>query len=194
MSSDIENFLRFWSDPGQKQDDAAFRLAHAHAANTKRLKELRASTLAFLQPGKDSRGRWVPVFGEGQVDEVAALGLEIEQTDKALKQVCNDIIAFLKESDGNPLLASISGQRNRLLDRVKHCEKSAASALKRALDKNPHESPAVLMQRSDIGQAYTDLDRAKDETANPLADLEERLKKARQIIEPYQNESGKRGF
>lgn len=194
MPSDIENFLRFWADPGQKQDDAAFRLAHAHAANTKRLKELRASTLSFLQPGKDSRGRWVPVFGEGQVDEVAALGLEIEQTDKALKQVCNDIIAFLKESDGNPLLASISGQRNRLLDRVKHCEKSAASALKRALDKNPHESPAVLMQRSDIGQAYTDLDRAKDETANPLADLEERLKKARQIIEPYQNESDKRGF
>jgi hypothetical protein len=194
MFQDIENFLRFWSDPNTKQDDAAFRLAHAHKTATAKLKELRASTLSFLQPGKDSRGRWVPVFGEGQVDEVAALGLEIEQTDKALKQVCNDIIAFLKESDGNPLLASISGQRNRLLDRVKHCEKSAASALKRALDKNPHESPAVLMQRSDIGQAYKDLERAKDETAKPLADLEERLKKARQIIEPYQNESGKRGF
>ncbi len=135
----------------------------------------------------------MPVFGEDQVDEVAALGLEIEQTDTALKQVCNDIIAFLEATDGNPLLTSISGQRNTILARVAHCEKVAAASLKRALDKNPHESPAVLMQRSDIGQAYKDVEKAKAETAKPLSELETRLSKARQIIEPYEN-GGKRGF
>jgi hypothetical protein len=194
MSSDIENFLRYWSDPNTKQDDAAFRLAHAHKIATAKLKELRASTLAFLQPGKDSRGRWVPVFDEGKTDEVAALGLEIEKTDKALKQVCNDIIAFMEASEGNPMLTSLANRRNMILDRIKHCEKAAAVGLKRALDKNPHESPAVLMQRADISQAYKDLERAKEETAKPLADMEDRLAKARQIIGPYEREGNARGF
>jgi hypothetical protein len=194
MPSDIENFLHFWADPGQKQDDAAFRLALAHRTNITRLKELRASTLAFLQPGKDARGRWVPVFDEGKTDEIAALGLEIEKTDKALKQVCNDIIAFLEVSKGNHLLTSIAYQRNVILDRILHCERVAGGVLKRALSTNPHENPAVLMQRADIAAAYKDLDNAKAETAKPLADLEGRLAKARQIIEPYEREGNARGF
>lgn len=193
MAPDIEPFLRFWSDPSQKQDDACFRLYHAHQAATSKLKELRASTLGFLQPGKDSRGRWVPVFDEGRVGDVAALGTEIEQTDEKLKSVSNDIAAFLELSEGNPMISSIAGRRNQVLDRIKHCERAAASGLKRSLDKNSHESPAVLMQREDIAAAYSALAKAKSETEKPLADLESRLQKARAIIEPYEN-GGKRGF
>ena len=193
MTPDIDNFLRFWSDPGQKQDDPAFRLAHTHNTTAKRLSELRASTLSFLQPGKDSRGRWVPVFDESRVDEVAALGLEIEQTDKALKAISNDILTFMGLSESFMTLSSLTAERHKISERIKHCEKVTASALKRALDKNPHESPAVLMQKADISEAYAALDRAKTETAKPLADLDERLAKVRQILEPYQAD-GKRGF
>jgi len=186
MAPDLENFLRYWSGPSAGQDDAAFRLFKAHVDCTKKLKELRASTLTYLQPGKDSRGRWVPVFDEGKTDEVAALGRSIEETDKALKQVCNDIIAFLELTEGNPYLSSLASRRNAILDRILHCERAAGGALKRALSANPHESPAVLMQRADISQAYKDLERAKEETAKPLADLESRLAKARAIIAPYE--------
>jgi hypothetical protein len=50
------------------------------------------------------------------------------------------------------------------------------------------------MQRSDIGQAYKDVEKAKAETAKPLSELEERLAKARKLIEPYEREGNTRGF
>jgi len=189
----LESFLAYWRDPAQKQDDAMFRLFHEFTTTTAKLRDLRASTLIFLQPGKDSRGRWVPVFDDGRVDEVAALGREIEQADAKLKSVSNDIKAFLELSDGQPTLTSIAVGRNRILDRIKFNEKHAAAILKQALDRSPHESPAVLMQRSDVSEAYAAVERCKQETCASLTDLEERLKRARQIIEPYESE-GKRGF
>lgn len=194
MPLDVESFLRHWSDPSVKQDDAAFRLAHAHRTAAARIKELRASTLSFLQPVKNSKGAWVPGFASDAIDQASALGTEIEQTDEKLKSIAHDIETFLKLSEGNPTLTSITAKRNRLLDRVQHCERVAGSALKRALDKNPHELPATLMQRADISEAYAALEKAKAETAKPLADLDERLKRMREIIEPYEHEGNARGF
>lgn len=183
---DLDNFLRFWSDPSQKQEDAASRLAHAHIANTKKIEELRASTLAFLQPVKNSKGAWVPGFAPDMIDRASALGTEIEQTDEKLKSISNDIIVFLELSEGNPMITSISGQRNRILDRIKHCEKVAATGMKRALDKNPHQNPAVLMQRADIREAYSALEKAKAETEKPLADLSTRIGKMNAILGRYE--------
>jgi hypothetical protein len=139
-----------------------------------------------MQPVKNSKGAWVPGFAMDQIDAVASLGTSIEETDKVLKQVCNDIAAVMELSGSFLTITSIAAERNKLRDRVLHCEKSASTALKRALDKDPHTSPAVLMQRSDISEAYSALERAKSETREPLADLETRLAKARQILEPYE--------
>jgi hypothetical protein len=193
MAQDIAPFLAYWGNPAQPQNDAAFRLYHSHRAALEKLRDLKAGTLAFLQPGKDPRGRWVPVFDESRIDEVATLGVEIENANERLKQTSNDIMVFLELSEGNPTLTSISIQRGRIIDRIHHNEKVAAVALKRALDKNPHDAPAMLMQTPDIAKAYKAIDQCKKETEKPLAVLETRLQKARKIIEPYEN-GGKRGF
>lgn len=70
--ADLENFLCYWSDPNTKQDDVAFRLAHAYETTTARLTVLRHTTLDVLQPVKNSKGAWVPGFAPDAIDRAAA--------------------------------------------------------------------------------------------------------------------------
>lgn len=184
--SGLSEFIAFWSDPSRAQNDAAFKLAHAYTIADARLKALRASTLGFMQPTKNSKGAWVPGFSPDVIDQAAALGTEIERTEAKLKSIAHDIEAFLELSGGKPTITEIGNERNRHTDRIRHVERVAATALKRAVDKDPHTSPAVLMQRADISQAYKDLQQAKDETAEPIAELTGRIDKMKEIIERHE--------
>jgi hypothetical protein len=186
---DLTSFLRFWQDQAQSSmpaEDAAQKMALAHVQATQKLVDLKAQGINHIIPVKNSKGAWVPGFDDSLIDEIASLGQNIEQTSGRVKSISNDIIAFLSLSGGAPMLTSIVNERNQHQRRVLATEKHAATALKQAIDKNPHTSPAVLMQRADIAEAYTALNKAKEETQKPLADLDERLKQMRKIIEPYE--------
>ena len=185
---DLPSFLQFWKEADSRPvriDDQARQLYTAHIQATQKLASLRSKGLSFVVPGKDSRGRWIPIYDDARVDDIAALGSEIEQTGKKIKSICSDIEAFLKLSGGRPSVSEIANERNALLNRVRHCEKHAAALLKRALDKDPHTSPAVLMQRADIAEAYAALNRAKEETAKPLAGFDDQLGKIHAILNRY---------
>jgi hypothetical protein len=185
-----QEFLRFWQDQSKSNgpmaaEDVAQKLAVAHVKATQKLATLKAQGVSFIVPGKDSRGRWVPIYDDARVGDIATLGSEIEQAGNKIKSVSNDIIAFLELSEGKPMLSAIVHEREQLRRRILATEKHAAAALKKALDKDPHTSPAVLMQRADIAEAYSAMNKAKEETEKPLADLDERLGKMREILDRY---------
>ena len=148
-------------------EDQARQLYTAHTEASQKLASLKAQGVSFIVPGKDSRGRWIPVYDDSKIDEVVSLGSEIEQTGEKLKSTANDIETFLKLSGGRPTVSEIANERNALLNRLRHCERHAAALLKKALDRDPHASPALLMQRADIAEAYNALQRAQKETAKP---------------------------
>ncbi len=181
----LSDFLAYWGD-SQAQNDAAFKLAHAYRMADAKLKTLRASTLDLLQPVKNSKGAWVPGFSPDVIDQAAALGTEIEQTEAKRKSIAHDIETFLELSEGKPTITAIGNERNQHIERIRHVERVAAAALKKAMDKDPHTSPAVLMQRADISQAYKNLQQAKDETAEPIAELSERIEKMKEIIRRHE--------
>ena len=186
---DLPSFLQFWKEAdgrsGLRIEDAARSLYVAHTESSRKLASLKAQGVSFIVPGKDSRGRWIPIYDDSRVDDIAALGSEIEQTGKKIRSICGDIEAFLKISGGRPTVSEIANERNALLNRVRHCEKHAGALLKRGLDKDPHTSPAMLMQKSGIGEAYAALNRAKEETAKPLAGFEDQLGKIHAILNKY---------
>lgn len=192
--ADLENFLCYWSDPNTKQDDVAFRLAHAYETTTARLTVLRHTTLDVLQPVKNSKGAWVPGFAPDAIDRAAALGTEIDKTDERQKSIAHDIEEYLELSGGKPRFTDVNNERRGLLDRISHTEQHAAAMLKKALDKDPHTSPAVLMQRADISEAYSAQEKAKKETEKPIAALNERIGKMRAILERYERDGSARGF
>ena len=185
---DLPSFLAHWEEADHRPvriEDQARQLYTAHSEASQRLASLKAQGVSFIVPGKDSRGRWMPVYDDARVDDIAALGSEIEQTGKKIKSICNDIEAFLKLSGGRPTVSEIANERNALLSRVRHCEKHAAVSLKKALDRDPHTSPAVLMQRADIAEAYNALKRAQEETKEPLAVFDGQLGKLHAILNRY---------
>jgi hypothetical protein len=180
--SSLSDFLSFWENPNQ--EDPAGKLVNAYHASEAESKRLRMSMLDFLQPGKDSRGRWVPVFSEDKTGEVAALGLKIDAVEENKKTVSNDIEAF-SEITGKPVLSGLINERKALQQRIAFSERHAAALLKKALDRDPHTSPAVLMQRADLKEAYQAQEKAKAETEKPIAALDEKISKARAILDRY---------
>lgn len=182
-----ESFLAYWADPSKARNDAAYWLAFAYQSARNEVNQLRASTLELLQPVKNSKGAWVPGFAPDMIDQAAALGTAIEKADEKSKSIARDIVEFLAASGGKFTITEIANERNQLNARIAHAEKYAAAMMKRALDKDPHTSPALLMQRSEVSEAYSDLQRAKEETTGPLADLNEQLGKMRKITDRYEH-------
>lgn len=185
---DLTSFLEFWQNQSQSQtpiEDAAQKMAPAYIAEIAKLADLKRQTASFIRPINNGKA-WVVGFDPDKIQEVATIGNGIDETSRKIKSISNDITAFLELSEGRPTLTAIVHERNQHKRRVLATEKHAATALKRALDKDPHTSPAVLMQRADIAEAYTAMNRAKEETAAPISDLTDKLEKMRKIIAPYE--------
>ena len=186
---ELQSFLAHWEEADHRPvqtNDQARQLYTAHIQAIQRLATLKSKGLSFVVPGKDSRGRWIPVYDDSKIDEVVSLGSEIEQTGKKIKSIANDIETFLKLSGGRPSVGEIAAERNALLNRIRHTERHAAATLKKYIDKNPHESPAILMGKPDVSEAYSAVQRAKSETEKPLATLDDKLGKIHAILDRYQ--------
>jgi hypothetical protein len=177
-------FFDYWSKPDHP-DDPAKVLAVAHAQAVRELDDLKSKGVSYLVPGKDSRGRWVPVYDDAHIDEIASLGTSIAQCSEKLKSISNDIEEFVSITDGKFWMSGLIGERSALYKRNAFCERHAAAMLKKALDKDMHTSPAVLMQRADIAEAYAAQAKAKEETAKPIAELDEKIGKLNEILDRY---------
>jgi len=179
----VSDFLAYWATP--HGTDPAAVLFDAHKAAEAQLRERRALTLKFLQPVKNSKGAWVPGFAPDAIDDVVKLASDIEVAVDKLKSIRQDIEAFLDITEGSPTLAGIVAERTAMFNRRKNTERRAAAMLKRALDADPAASPAVLMQRGEIAEAYAAVERAQSETEGALAELEEKIRRANAILEKH---------
>jgi len=180
----LDPFFDYWSKPDHP-DDPAKALAVAHSDALTKLAALKEKGVSFLVPGKDSRGRWIPVYDDAHIDKVATLGGEIDRARDRIKAVANDIEAFLAVTGGSPVLSGLINERKALQQRVNFSERHAAALLKKALDRDPHTSPAVLMQRPDLSEAYAAQAKAKEETSGPIAELDEKIGKLNEILGKY---------
>lgn len=184
--SATEDFISFWADLTNTQSDAARLLANAYQRTLKELYDLRAGTLELLQPVKNSKGAWVPGFAPDKIDQAAALGTAIEQADEKHKSVSRDIEEFLAASGGKFTITEIANERNQLNAQIEKAGLHAATAMKKAVNRDIHASPAVLMQKAEVSEAYDRLQQVKDETTGPLAALNEQIGKMRKITDRYE--------
>jgi len=158
---------------------AAYREALASLA------EQRARTLSYMVPGKDSRGRWMPVYDEGSTDEVAGLAGEIDATKDKIKSIANDIIEVIELSGGMES-RHLFVKRSELRDRIKAASDHAANEAQKALRQNPGMALAQVQELPDVKSAYEAMETAKVELEPMLAVLLEKVEKRRAIYEKYE--------
>lgn len=180
----VQSFLDFWHDPRTARDDPAKAIATAHDVAIKALADLRIRTAGLIRPINNGKA-WVVGFDPDKIDEVSRVGTEISNVDDKLKSISNDIEEFLSITGGIPVMGELVAERNTLHKRVQVTEKRAAEALKAALARDPHTSPAVLMQRPDIAGAYAAQAKAKEETGGPIADLSAKIGKLNAILDKH---------
>ena len=179
-----DSFWAFWSDPPNKRDDAARAFITARDNALKALADLRIRTVALVRPINNGKA-WVVGFDPDKIDEAAGIAAEMSNLDGKLKSISYDVDEFHSVTGGVPVISELVAERNALLKRVLVVEKRAAEALKAALGRDPHTSPAVLMQRNDVSEAYSALEKAKAETSGPIEDLNEKIGKLNAILEKY---------
>ena len=182
----LPSFLAFWSSPPQNAGvDPINRLYAAYVDADKVLCDLKAKGILYIVPGKDSRGRWMPVFDEGSSDEVAGLAGEIDATKDKIKSIANDIIEVIELSGGMES-RHLFVKRSELRDRIKAASDHAANEAQKALRQNPGMALAQVQELPDVKSAYEAMETAKVELEPMLAVLLEKVEKRRAIYEKYE--------
>jgi len=180
----VSNFLEFWRGDRVPAADPMKMLAAAYEEKAADLASLKGETMNFIVPGKDPRGRWIAVFDEGRVDEVANLASRIDEVKTSIKSISDDIAAAVALV-GGPSQMPISDELGRLRSRIERATIKADATAKRMLKLHRGmplddlaEDPAVL-------DAQTDLQEIRENAEPQIADIEKRLAKLRAILERY---------
>ncbi|NBJ17114.1 MAG: hypothetical protein FNP40_16455 [Dehalobacter sp. 4CP] len=185
----LSSFLEFWKNPvPHAQQDPVKSLYNAYVRTAQELAARKAKGILFLVPGKDSRGRWIPVYDEGKINDVAALSGEIEQTAAKLKSISNDIEEVQTLAGGHYML-ELQREHEQLIHSVQLAESVASAMMRRAINARGRTTqplrPEEFATRPEIVEAYAKADLHKAESAPKIEEMAGRLEKIRAILEKY---------
>jgi hypothetical protein len=177
-------FLAFWQAQSTKtgpSEDRAGQLYHAYRDLQAESDQLRQKSISFLLPGKDARGRWIAVFSESHVDEVASLAQKISDIEDGLKSISNDIIRFMELAGGPELrflLDAVGVEYRRIKAAEQHVNAMVMVAASKAAGSDIREDAGVK-------KAYDTLAATKREVEPKIKVLVERRDKAEEIIKKH---------
>jgi len=186
----LKSFLDYWHKPPHSADaDPVQALYHVYRATEADLDDLKSQGRLYIVPGKDSQGRWMPVFDEGKTDVIATLSSDIDTTNKKLKAICNDIEEVCTLA-GAPTMLNLQSEHEQLIKRVKFAENNAATLAKRAYaghgrTKTPPR-PEEIAALPEVQEAYAKADALRAELTPQIEALWGKLEKIRSITEKYQ--------
>jgi len=187
--SPLKDFLAYWQNPPHSVDaDPVQVLYHVYRATEADLDDLKSQGRIYIIPGKDSRGRWIPMFDEGKIDDIALLSGDIEATKMKLKTISNDI-AEVCALAGSPTSLILQTEHERLRKSIKLAEATAGAAMRRAINGRGRTTqpprPDELATRPELVEIYAKADILRAESEPKIAEMFGRLEKIREISEKY---------
>jgi hypothetical protein len=180
----IQSFLDYWSEDPDNTIFPEARLFRAYMDQAATLRELKGQGRTFIVPGKDSRGRWIPVFDEGRTDEIANLSGNIEAASAKLKSICNDVIEIVALM-GGPCQKDISSELSSLRTSLRLLENLASKETERATKMHPGKRPGEIEALPEVSLAYSKLDSVRAANKPRIEAIEGKLAKVREICEGY---------
>jgi hypothetical protein len=186
MNASLNLFLEYIDnlDQDQRIREPGASVADAFRDAGASLIELKESAQSYLVPGKDSRGRWVPVFDEDRTNDVANLASQISQTKDKIESISNDINEIVVIGDG-PGHFGLLDQLQEARRSLRNAQNHAANLSQRAIAKNPGLSLDKIANLSGVAEAYLDLSEVEATAPAKIAALEAKVAQRRTIYSRY---------
>jgi DNA repair ATPase RecN len=168
--SDIESFLE-----AAKHGSSESKMVEAYMRAKSELENKQSNLVRCIRSKKTSSGL-VAVFPSGSEDIVT----EVEDAEKALADIREDIKAYLTLTEGQP---SISSLTDRLFRARRAIE--ARCTLERALRETNSSSMEEIEGLPEVQASMDKRDQAQRQLGPVVEDLESRISKIRAILGKY---------
>ena len=185
MSDSLTLFLDHIDSLPENVTDPGAAVARAYHDSLDELADLKESVRLYIVPGKDARGRWMPVFDADRTDDIANLSSKIEQAQARIKSIRNDINLLIELGDG-PSFWPLANKLRELRNQTRNVAGHAAKITQRAIEKNPGVSLEQINEMAEVQAAYQDLEALKAETEPQIAALAERYEAQQKIYGRYE--------
>lgn len=184
--SDLDIFLQYIG--GLDEDQAAHEpgavVGLAYQGAVAELAELKQQTARFIRPINNGKA-WVVGFDPDRIGEVAAIGTGIDECNRNIKSICNDIeqiVAIGDSPESGPLFVKLQSAQRRL----RTAKYSAAAAVQTSVSKNPGMQLDEVQKLPKVAEAYNHLAEIEETVPAIIAELEERVSKRRDIYRKYE--------
>lgn len=182
----MEDFMQYWANyrPNSNQiHDAAEDMYRTYLEACDTLDHTKRRTLDFLIPHNTGKA-WAPAFDPDRIEEVAALGSEINQRRANVKSIAEDIKSFVAVV-GGPTINILEDELNRADRRLQSLTILARKEFKKTSKLQPHASPVDVQNTDAVLDANAALAQGQEELEPKIADLRDRLERARAILRKY---------
>lgn len=174
----VSKFLEFW-DGKSGNPDPLRKLAIAYWKQDNIVTALKKEARELIEVGKDTRGRWIPIFGAGKTDEASRLGARLEEANAKLESIRNDIIEAVGLA-GDMAGAHINQDIYREKCGIVQANVALKNEMRRAIRTGADVATAPL-----VVAARDHLEKLEVGRADAIADLERRRARIDEIVLRY---------
>ena len=173
----IDAFLEFSQT---KPNSPEGRVAEAYNQSLHDLDHKQNGLLQYIRPQK-AGGKMIPVFAEGSEQLIAGF----EEADKHLGEVRTDIEAYLALTEGQPSMNFLTDKLFRAKRAITETSLDARRALERALRETNSSSMDEIEDLPEVQAAMDKRDQTQRQLGPVVEDLQDRISKAKAILEKY---------
>jgi hypothetical protein len=176
-TTEIDSFIEFWR---QKQNSPEGKVAEAYSQALHDFDQRQNGLLRYIRPQKTG-GKLTPVFSEGSEQLIAGF----EEADKHLGEVRTDIEAYLALTEGQPSMNGLTDKLFRAKRAITETSLDARRALERALRETNSSSMDEIEDLPEVQAAMDKRDQTQRQLGPVVEDLQNRISKAKTILEKY---------
>jgi|GEM_PF-2174837 hypothetical protein len=173
--SDIESFLE-----AAKHGSSESKMVEAYMRAKSELENKQSNLVRCIRSKKTSSGL-VAVFPSGSEDIVT----EVEDAEKALADIREDIKAYLTLTEGQPSISSLTDRLFRARRAIAEASLEARCTLERALRETNSSSMEEIEGLPEVQASMDKRDQAQRQLGPVVEDLESRISKIRAILGKY---------
>jgi len=179
--SPLNLFLEYWQNAHASDLDSARGLYRAYQMAVSDLEDLRAQTLKYIMPVKNSKGVWHVGFQSDKIDDVALLASNISAAEEKIESIAYDIERVM-ELAGGPRIQIIVDKREEARGAISRA--AGVVRRQRSIDEVKNRTATIeeILLLPDVAAAEEALKRARAENEPKIAELSEKLVQLNEII------------
>lgn len=183
--SDLTIFLEYIDglDEDKRLHEPGAVVAQALHDAQDELADLKLQTARLIRPINNGKA-WVVGFDPDRIGEVAAIGTGIDECNRNIESICNDINDIVAIGDG-PDNFGLMGRLQEARRSLRSAQNHAAAMSQKAIGRNPGMPLEKISNLPEVAEAYLDLAEIEATAPAIIAELEGKVAQRREIYSRY---------